>query len=321
MNSHTIESPMAHFNDDTSAYFRAVAAVAAVATSSACGSQILSNPALPTRSYSAPRTPSGGRSLNTATNGLDRSAAAAAGYIDGQPTDGSFIHAPTPLNRVNLDSLLGFISPPPPKVLNDVFFSPAHNESPNLYPFPVAPKYTKSQATTGYCSPTDTFLEPDYLDITSPSSELTIFDEATKNFAPTPESMAFWSSDESDSVAGSEFSTRLPSPAPSLVTEGVCGSISYKSTPDMTISPVDLTINGINDEKRSTPPLTDPLSESDASTKCDDIVEQTNDSRESLKPTIFEQLTGSGVDWCRYCGTTEGINWRPGPWGKRTLCK
>ncbi|PVV05432.1 hypothetical protein BB560_000047 [Smittium megazygosporum] len=39
-----------------------------------------------------------------------------------------------------------------------------------------------------------------------------------------------------------------------------------------------------------------------------------------LKPTVFEYFTNSGVDWCRYCGTTEGINWRPGPWGKRTLC-
>ncbi|KAI8094471.1 hypothetical protein BDF21DRAFT_448660 [Thamnidium elegans] len=36
--------------------------------------------------------------------------------------------------------------------------------------------------------------------------------------------------------------------------------------------------------------------------------------------TVFENLTKLGVDWCRYCGTTEGVNWRPGPWGKRTLC-
>ncbi|KAJ1677627.1 hypothetical protein EV182_005772, partial [Spiromyces aspiralis] len=43
-------------------------------------------------------------------------------------------------------------------------------------------------------------------------------------------------------------------------------------------------------------------------------------ARESIQPTIFEQLIASSVDWCRYCGTTEGINWRPGPWGKRTLC-
>lgn len=35
---------------------------------------------------------------------------------------------------------------------------------------------------------------------------------------------------------------------------------------------------------------------------------------------IFEALSKSGIDWCRYCGTTNGINWRPGPWGQRTLC-
>ncbi|CAG8693309.1 9347_t:CDS:2 [Acaulospora morrowiae] len=42
--------------------------------------------------------------------------------------------------------------------------------------------------------------------------------------------------------------------------------------------------------------------------------------RPTQTPTIFETLTRSGIDWCRYCGTTEGVNWRPGPWGKRTLC-
>lgn len=36
--------------------------------------------------------------------------------------------------------------------------------------------------------------------------------------------------------------------------------------------------------------------------------------------TLFQSLTKLGIDWCRYCGTTEGVNWRPGPWGKRTLC-
>ncbi|OMH84419.1 hypothetical protein AX774_g2059 [Zancudomyces culisetae] len=38
------------------------------------------------------------------------------------------------------------------------------------------------------------------------------------------------------------------------------------------------------------------------------------------KRTVFQLFTSLGIDWCRYCGTTEGINWRPGPWGKRTLC-
>ncbi|KAG0167522.1 hypothetical protein DFQ28_006831 [Apophysomyces sp. BC1034] len=46
------------------------------------------------------------------------------------------------------------------------------------------------------------------------------------------------------------------------------------------------------------------------------IIEQAQDGL-----TLFENLTQAGIDWCRYCGTTEGVNWRPGPWGKRTLCK
>lgn len=44
-------------------------------------------------------------------------------------------------------------------------------------------------------------------------------------------------------------------------------------------------------------------------------------SRPTAYPTIYQKLTKANVDWCRYCGTTEGVNWRPGPWGKRTLCK
>ncbi|KAI8144012.1 hypothetical protein BJV82DRAFT_608060 [Fennellomyces sp. T-0311] len=44
------------------------------------------------------------------------------------------------------------------------------------------------------------------------------------------------------------------------------------------------------------------------------------DQDDGVHRTIFERLTHAGIDWCRYCGTTEGVNWRPGPWGKRTLC-
>ncbi|KAL1920965.1 uncharacterized protein VTP21DRAFT_11600 [Calcarisporiella thermophila] len=42
--------------------------------------------------------------------------------------------------------------------------------------------------------------------------------------------------------------------------------------------------------------------------------------RPTHSPTLFDELTQAGIDWCRFCGTTEGVNWRPGPWGKRTLC-
>ncbi|KAI8390306.1 hypothetical protein BD560DRAFT_380607 [Blakeslea trispora] len=43
-------------------------------------------------------------------------------------------------------------------------------------------------------------------------------------------------------------------------------------------------------------------------------------SSQKDKKTVFQHLTETSIDWCRYCGTTEGVNWRPGPWGKRTLC-
>ncbi|KAF7722805.1 hypothetical protein EC973_002689 [Apophysomyces ossiformis] len=42
--------------------------------------------------------------------------------------------------------------------------------------------------------------------------------------------------------------------------------------------------------------------------------------RPTSQPTLYQKLTKANIDWCRYCGTTEGVNWRPGPWGKRTLC-
>lgn len=35
---------------------------------------------------------------------------------------------------------------------------------------------------------------------------------------------------------------------------------------------------------------------------------------------IYQTFTETGVDWCRYCGTTAGTSWRSGPWGPRTLC-
>lgn len=37
-------------------------------------------------------------------------------------------------------------------------------------------------------------------------------------------------------------------------------------------------------------------------------------------PSIFQKFEEANTDWCRYCGTTNGVNWRPGPWGKKTLC-
>ncbi|KAL1924540.1 uncharacterized protein VTP21DRAFT_4194 [Calcarisporiella thermophila] len=57
---------------------------------------------------------------------------------------------------------------------------------------------------------------------------------------------------------------------------------------------------------------------SDAKTLADDRPQVP--PRPTKLPGLYAELTVSGADWCRYCGTTEGVNWRPGPWGKRTLC-
>lgn len=46
-----------------------------------------------------------------------------------------------------------------------------------------------------------------------------------------------------------------------------------------------------------------------------------NEPRSVSSPTLYQTFSKQSIDWCRYCGTTEGVNWRPGPWGKRTLCK
>jgi hypothetical protein len=41
----------------------------------------------------------------------------------------------------------------------------------------------------------------------------------------------------------------------------------------------------------------------------------------NTEPTIYAVLVKENINWCRYCGTTNGVCWRPGPWAKNTLCK
>ncbi|KAI8993286.1 hypothetical protein BDB01DRAFT_847183 [Pilobolus umbonatus] len=71
-----------------------------------------------------------------------------------------------------------------------------------------------------------------------------------------------------------------------------------------------LTFTPCNNKKKSI----DQNKESSKQCQLIEFITEVNDA------TVFQQLTQSGIDWCRYCGTTEGVNWRPGPWGKRTLC-
>ncbi|CAG8764322.1 19325_t:CDS:2, partial [Dentiscutata erythropus] len=82
----------------------------------------------------------------------------------------------------------------------------------------------------------------------------------------------------------------------------------------------------IDEQNVSTPnAISSPASTSSTMMMIIDELQETEElevtlPRPTQTPTVFENLTKSGIDWCRYCGTTEGVNWRPGPWGKRTLC-
>lgn len=42
--------------------------------------------------------------------------------------------------------------------------------------------------------------------------------------------------------------------------------------------------------------------------------------RKCTIPTIYQSLIAKNEKWCRYCGTSKGIMWKDGPWGKNTLC-
>ncbi|KAF9085320.1 hypothetical protein BGX23_009788 [Mortierella sp. AD031] len=63
-----------------------------------------------------------------------------------------------------------------------------------------------------------------------------------------------------------------------------------------------------------------PAKKSSSSSSVSSSLAAVCENKTSKSPTLFQMLTKANIDWCRYCGTTEGVNWRPGPWGKRTLC-
>ncbi|PVU92729.1 hypothetical protein BB561_003653 [Smittium simulii] len=112
-----------------------------------------------------------------------------------------------------------------------------------------------------------------------------------------------------------------------------CTKIKKKPSPNLSLSTPTSFSDSINDPKDQDLTLANL-----GSSNCDhtehvagDVTPRTYDplvsnissfliAQKINKFTIFQEFTKNGVDWCRYCGTTEGINWRPGPWGRRTLC-
>ncbi|KAI8078514.1 hypothetical protein BDF21DRAFT_420710 [Thamnidium elegans] len=83
------------------------------------------------------------------------------------------------------------------------------------------------------------------------------------------------------------------------------------------VQPIPFTHNSTSTVKKDKKEELDQNKESISSPIRSQLIESV---AEKDKKTVFQHLTDVGIDWCRYCGTTEGVNWRPGPWGKRTLC-
>lgn len=99
---------------------------------------------------------------------------------------------------------------------------------------------------------------------------------------------------------------------------------SYESS-DGSSDEDEFIVRSSNKKKRQVintpePPVAAQPEEAAAAAAADEEGLERTSPRPTAHPTIYQKLTKANVDWCRYCGTTEGVNWRPGPWGKRTLC-
>ncbi|KAJ2062444.1 hypothetical protein GGI17_002446 [Coemansia sp. S146] len=184
------------------------------------------------------------------------------------------------------------------KIINDVFFTPEERpQSPQLTPVSDI-----DDARLRLLAPSDGFEGLDT------SADLALF---------AAESRSVWGSDEIETTSVCSSNTRHASPTPTITSFD--DSDDDFSAKCLHSSPLSAHVAA---QAKST--YACGGSSETASLSGDSCVDETvvepGVVRESQRPTVFEELSHNGVDWCRYCGTTEGINWRPGPWGKRTLC-
>ncbi|KAJ2079770.1 hypothetical protein H4R24_003549 [Coemansia sp. RSA 988] len=233
----------------------------------------------------------------------------------GRAGDGSTMVAPRPvaaqqlgppawmLAALPLEMLLGLAAPNHPrKIINDVFFTPEErHESPQLTP-------VSDTDDARLRSPT---APSDGLEAMDPSADLALFADLH-----LPENRPAWGDIEPAITASP--SDRQPSPAATVTDADDRPLLTEKSTVTAAASALSEHVARAKSQQFV---CTDSDTASLSGESCvDACLSEQAPVRESLRPTIFEDLSHDGVDWCRYCGTTEGINWRPGPWGKRTLC-
>ncbi|KAJ2517615.1 hypothetical protein H4217_003855, partial [Coemansia sp. RSA 1939] len=275
----------------------------------------------------------------TATN----STTLGANSTSGIGADGPLVAPrPVPAHQLNppswlfaalpLDVLFGLAAAPnhKQKIINDVFLTPEeHHISPQLTP-------------VSYIE--DTRMRPlvpgDGLEIMDPLSDLALFADPQE-----AETRPEWCADEIETTSVCSTNTRQPSPTPTVISEhngnddlflsaGITSSVA-----GVVVAITDYSGDGSDEmadaeschllsslsahvaQSKEQYSCADSETASLSGESCvDTSASMPTAVRESLRPTIFEDLLNNGVDWCRYCGTTEGINWRPGPWGKRTLC-
>ncbi|KAJ2690441.1 hypothetical protein IWW39_000688 [Coemansia spiralis] len=233
-------------------------------------------------------------------------------FVDSRHSGGSLLVAPRPvqaqqmglppwmLTALPLDVLVSLNTPSNQhKIINDVFFTPEERpQSPQL-----TPVSDTDDARLRLLAPSDGFEGLDS------SVDLALF---------AAESRSVWGSDEIETTSVCSSNTRHASPTPTITSfDDSDDDFSVKC---LHSSPLSVHVAA---QAKSAAYACGGSSET-ASLSGDSCVDETavehGMARESLRPTVFEELSHNGVDWCRYCGTTEGINWRPGPWGKRTLC-
>ncbi|KAJ1730020.1 hypothetical protein LPJ61_003240 [Coemansia biformis] len=201
------------------------------------------------------------------------------------------------LAALPLDVLLGLAGPShPKKIINDVFFTPEQrHESPQLTPVSDA-DYVRARPLAA---------PSDGLEAMDPSADFGLFADLHAD------TRSVWG--EIEAVAPE---ARQPSPAATVTCD--CVHHHQLLVPSAKASPLSI---HVAQAKTQCSCAADSDTASLSGESCVDAgALEPTPVRESLRPTVFEELSSAGVDWCRYCGTTEGINWRPGPWGKRTLC-
>ncbi|KAJ2158685.1 hypothetical protein GGF46_003581 [Coemansia sp. RSA 552] len=233
-----------------------------------------------------------------------------SGYRTVDNNGGSALVAPRPVPAQQqqqmatsvwmMEMLLGLAGPgqQKPKIINDVFFTPEERRaSPQLTPVSNIDD-GRGRVLPSMAGGDDGLMGLD------PSADLALFADLQAG-----ESRSVWGD-----VEAAASSPRQPSPA-ATVTADSGDDLGAEGRSSGGAASVSLLSAHVAQAKSEF-----VRGDSETASLSGESCVEGPAVRESARPTIFEELSHGGVDWCRYCGTTEGINWRPGPWGKRTLC-